>query len=576
MSERLENALPWLEGLLFALLLAWLAASAVLVKTEYYDGYDSIVNASYFLGESKEYQSTRGPLMGLLLIPAEAIKRAQSMHPLEVAPHHITMAVLHSVYLLGAYFILIRVCGRRFASWLAYLCAVPVFLFFTYAPFISHDILPGIFLLTMVYLADRFMDSPGKRKLAGLILLGAGAALIKHTYALFWVFCFAGPVLLALIEKRKAAFGPALKLVLAAAGSGLLCVLVLGIALKGAMPDLGFFERVARQVEYLSGEAHDKSQISPLWIYLRNFPAFGVAAVLLILPGLVLSWRKSRMLRACVIVWVLAVIVMHLIGIRQVRYLAFVMPLTALLIVAPIQWLSRFRVGLPAVGLAWVSVFFTIYSPLREALHAFDVFHRTNPARAFLKPLDESGYLRTPIVINWGLLSFMHEREVPLVSDIYHGTFHLGSHHLFNLYGLKQGDIVRIESNQLGQLQDWPDGAVLMGTSAGPLLNPVSWQRVPPRNRDVLEQFIYLSEHLDVSPVSVVSGTMNGQNYAVAQMPELAALRPKILIPRWVSEEYPGGSQAVEMVMDNAWVLHGVKQLPLNKPVRIRYFKRVE
>ena len=202
--------------------------------------------------------------MGSLLTPAEAIKQAQGMHPLEVAPHHLTMALLHCVYLLGAYFILIRVCGRHFASWLAYLCAVPAFLFFTYAPYISHDILPGIFLLTMVYLSDRYMDSPGKGKSIALVLLGAGAALIKHTYALFWVFCFLGPVLLALFEKRKEAFRPVAMLVLAAIGSGVLCVIVLGIALKGALPELGFFERIARQVEYLSGEAHDKSQISPL------------------------------------------------------------------------------------------------------------------------------------------------------------------------------------------------------------------------------------------------------------------------------------------------------------------------
>lgn len=574
---------PWLPGLergLFVLLIGWLFAAAALVELEYYDGYDSILNADYFIGETEGYQATRGPLMGLLLVPAQAYKRSAHLHPLDVRPHHFTLAILHSLYLLAVYLVIVRVCGRSLASLMAFLFAVPVFLFFTYAPFISHDILPGIFLLGMVVLADRFMDRPGKGAWMGLVLLGGGAALIKHTYALFWVFVVLGPVAVAVLEgvrdsKGRKIFRATLMLLGAAVASGVLCVVVLGFALKGAMPDLGFFERVGEQIEYLSGEAHDKSQISPLWVYLRNLPAFGIAAMVLILPGLVMSWRENRTLRACVIVWVLGVIAMHVISIRQVRYLAFLLPITALLIATPIRVLLKQPFALPGLLALWATNLFTAWSPVGEAGHAFSDFYRHSPARAFLEPVDTDGLLRTPIILNWGLLSFMHERDAPLVADIYHDTFHLGTHHLFNLYDCEKGDLIQLSNDEIPHLENWPDGAVMMGTSAGPLLNPVSWKRVPARNKDVLEQFIFLSKSITVAPEQVTVRSTNKGDVAVVQLPVLADLGPRVLIPRWVSAEYPS-SHPVEMVGDDIWVLHGVKQLPLLQPVRLRYFRRVD
>lgn len=570
-----EKMLPWLERGLFLLLIGWLFAAAARMELEYYDGYDSMLNADYFLGETESYQSTRGPLMGFLLVPAQAFKRSAGLHPLEVRPHHFTMALLHGLYLLAVYLVLIRVCGRSLASWLAFLFAVPVFLFFTYAPFISHDILPGIFLLGMVYLADRFMDTPGKRTWTGLVLLGAGAALIKHTYALFWVFILLGPVVLALLERRGAGRVRALALLGAALASGLVSVLVLGFVLEGAMPELGFFARIGRQIGYLSGEAHDKSQVSPLWVYLRNLPAFGIAAMVLVIPGLIMSWRVNRMLRACVIVWVLGLIAMHVISIRQVRYLAFLLPLTALLIATPIQVLLKHSLALPLLLLAWATNLFTVYSPLREAAHAFSTFYCTSPVRAFLEPVDTDGVLRTPIIVNWNLLSFMHERDAPLVADIYHDTFHLGTHHLSDLYDCERADLIRLESEQVPQLEKWPDRSAMLITTSGPLLNPVSWKRVPARNRDALQQLVFLAETKEVAPGQVTARASNQGNVAAVQWPGLADLTPKVFLPRWISPEYPD-SHPVEMVAVDLWVLRGVQRLPLSHVVTLRYFRRVE
>ena len=60
------------ERLFFLLLGGWLLAAAAVVDIEYYDGLDSVANARFYTGQSPEYVATRGPLMGLLLIPAEA------------------------------------------------------------------------------------------------------------------------------------------------------------------------------------------------------------------------------------------------------------------------------------------------------------------------------------------------------------------------------------------------------------------------------------------------------------------------------------------------------------------------
>ena len=72
----------------FLFLFGWLAASAWLVVVELFDGYQNICNARFFLGYSDKYQVLRFPMLGLLLVPAEAVKQALELHPLNVRPHH--------------------------------------------------------------------------------------------------------------------------------------------------------------------------------------------------------------------------------------------------------------------------------------------------------------------------------------------------------------------------------------------------------------------------------------------------------------------------------------------------------
>jgi hypothetical protein len=103
----------------------------------------------------------------------------------------------------------------------------------------------------------------------------------------------------------------------------------------------------------------------------------------------------------------------------------------------------------------------------------------------------------------------------------------------------------------------------------------VSWKRVPARNRDTLQQLVFLAETKEVAPGQVTARASNQGNVAAVQWPGLADLTPKVFLPRWVSPEYPD-SHPVEMVAEDLWILHGVERLPLSQAVTLRYFRRVE
>ncbi|MEZ4654778.1 MAG: hypothetical protein R3E12_14635 [Candidatus Eisenbacteria bacterium] len=133
------------EVVVFAILLGWLAMAVSLVDIEYYDGFDSICNARYFLGWIDTYTATRGPLLGLLLVPAELIKGRMGLPPWRYdRPRARPAARRVSDRLLphGA-----KVLQGAGPVLLAFVAAIPTFLFFGYAPFVSHDLFPGLVFL---------------------------------------------------------------------------------------------------------------------------------------------------------------------------------------------------------------------------------------------------------------------------------------------------------------------------------------------------------------------------------------------------------------------------------------------
>lgn len=63
------------------------------------------------------------------------------------------MALAHLIHLLGCWRLISRIHGANAAGVLGFILAVPTLLFFSYAPFVSHDIFPGVIALGMLVLA---------------------------------------------------------------------------------------------------------------------------------------------------------------------------------------------------------------------------------------------------------------------------------------------------------------------------------------------------------------------------------------------------------------------------------------
>ena len=165
----------------------WLFIAAGATDIDYSDGYAAIANAQHFLGLSDGYFGQRGPLMALLLVPAEWAANRLGLHPLDIRPHHFTLALVQVVYLIFVVRILLKEYRDRRSVLVAFLISIPTFIFFSYSPFLSHDIFPGVLFLAMLALAERFAVRPRINVWLALVVTGIAVALVKHTYALCWV-----------------------------------------------------------------------------------------------------------------------------------------------------------------------------------------------------------------------------------------------------------------------------------------------------------------------------------------------------------------------------------------------------
>ena len=463
-----ERSLRLAEGLVFAGLAAWLAAAAALVQVEYYDGLDAVANARLFLGQSDHYVVSRGPLLSLLLVPAQWLAQRLALPPLDFAVHHAAMALLHLGYALAAYAAIAGVFGRTRAGLLAFVAAVPCFLFFSYAPFLSHDLIPGAALLGMLFAAERYRRDPSFVSWAALVVLGAAAVLVKHTYALFWV--------MILVSHAVVCFGPGarrgergdgaspaafFRLFAGAVASAAIFWLGLAFVLGFTWPDEAAWLRPLRQIQHMAGQ-YDAGQYEtfPWWLYLRNLPAYGVATMVAIVPGLYLSWRGSRLQRSFVVAWLVAIAAMHVLAAREVRYLAFLAPLSALLIVPAFQWAGRRR---PALAVLVLLLGFDLWRVVPEAARIRDPFYTSGVTQRLLEPLVEGG--PGPILINWKLRSFRPQGRVPMPGDRYHRVFHVGPHHLGIFYGYGPDDFRQISAPDRVALSVWPEGTLLVFSS---------------------------------------------------------------------------------------------------------------
>jgi hypothetical protein len=487
-------------GSMIAGVCGWQLAATLLVDVEYFDGLETMLNARYLLGDAPRYSPARWPFMTLLALPAEALRGPLGLHPLDVRIDHAMSGALHVLYAAGVAALLRRCCGGGWAVVAAWAAAIPTYVFFSYAPFLSNDLAPGVALLWMILLADRHLSAPSTRGIVLLVALGAASALVKPIYGLFWL-----SLLIAIAGAPGPAGGLRLRrfgqLSAAAVASAAIYWLVCAALLPAE--DLGVPRWLSPYAQIRDLASGAGTVETPAWVYLRNLPGYGYAAVVLLVPALAMAARTAGTARTACIAWLVCAAAVQLHPQREVRYLAFLAPTTALLIVAPLRVLltsHRLVVAATIAGIVLPWLPFVTYSPLDAARQIARPFYRESDLRSLLEPLGFGAERRRPLAVLSHGLSFTPDGgSSPLAGDRYHRIHHFGRA-LMPLLGYREGEVLFGEPRSLGELMRAGFQGFVLRSSAGGLANPVSWQGGPPPGRRELRQWIGYTAQLELRP----------------------------------------------------------------------------
>ena len=406
----------------------WLVVCAFTVEVEYFDGFDTICNTLYFTGESQHYLWNRNPAISLLMAPARWVGRALALSPRDVRAYHLEMCLFHIGLLVLCFGVLRKRASSAALATVAFAMGLLVFMFFSYAPFLSHDLLPGGILLGMLILAERFAEEPKPGRWLGLVLLGGAAALFKPTYGVLWLVVLLSRALPAACPKSfRLAPTPVRAWLLLGGGAGCsaaLYWLVMGWALKGTTPGVAFLLRPWEQLATL-GAAHAAMTAQPWWFYLRNLPFYGLGTVLLVLPGIYLSLKNGdRLGQSAALCWVFGFVAISLLPFKETRYIAFLMPLSAVVVLPALEWSWQRRLGR---CLTLVVLAFDLTVAGREAARVRYPFYQHSQMEAFLGMLEEDD---PQLVVFGDMLSFAPPLRSPLAGDPYHRLFHFDIYHL--------------------------------------------------------------------------------------------------------------------------------------------------
>jgi hypothetical protein len=415
------------------LITLWLIACAFVIGGEYSDGYNTIANARHFFGDNPDYFFQRGPLAALVLWPVEVIVGALDLGPFDVRPYHVYSGLLHSAYLFGCWILLDR-SGQPFIPRIvAFVAAILSVIFYAYSPYLSHDIIPGVLFLLLIFLCNRWICTPTISTAMQLVLLGTAVTFIKQTYAIFWVSLCVYVVLAFLFkwnEGRVCARKTLLLLALAGL-SGTISWIGYGWFTAAEISEVSLLERPLVMLNSVAAQYNNDGDLSllfPWTLYLQNLHNYGIATVLLVIPGIVLAFRGSdARLKMIAICWLVGVITLQSVTFKEVRYLAFLAPLSAMLIVPVISLLHRSRTLFPAL-LAVVLI--DQYRGMTMAAAQITAAPGVDIAR-FVGDLENRGKIVTS-----PNLSFIFMAGGPIHRDRYHGIYHLDAAHL---YGFVEG-----------------------------------------------------------------------------------------------------------------------------------------
>lgn len=447
-TPTVENRIRRAGHLSLLILGSWLCVAGYLVNVEYGDGYSVVANAEYLLGTSESWFWQRGPFMALFLVPAEWFAQRLALAPLDVRPHHLMMAALHLFYLAATWQMLVARYGAQLATLLGWLAAIPTMLFFSYAPFISHDILPGLLVLYLLQISERFPHQPSARDFGLFFGLVSILVLIKQTYAVVPVAILLARLgaLLSIrgLNARETRAG--LLLAGASALAGALCWAIYSAMSAARFPEIPFLLRPLAVIDAIGNSyagLRDLKDLFNPWLYLRNISAYGVLAMTLVLPGLAIAWRArdsgSRQLALC---WILLFAAIALTPFREVRYLGFLAPVSACLIIPVIALV--FERGMPYRILLGLVLLADLARVVPEATRIADPYYRDG-VTAFFEPLEHERDSAAPIFFGIGWLSFIAPDQRAFVGDAFHRITEMQIEQLRILYDLPRDRVFRIK-----------------------------------------------------------------------------------------------------------------------------------
>lgn len=412
--------------------------------------------------------------MAWLLMPAEALRLLTEGDALDPRPYHAVSASLHAIYLLGVYWFLCRIRGRSWSVLVSFAVAVPTFLFFAFAAFLSLDILPGLGLIAMTFWMGRWLESPSRKDWLSLVVIGAAAALFKQTYGLFWVALLVAVVAMWLVPSWRATAPRGRATAWLAGGaflSGLITWLVLSAVLGKVFGfgEIPFLLRPWAQIHTVTMQTHE----APWWIYIRNAPSFGLLTMILLVPGWWLSRRSQRpAIRISLVIVPVLLVFMHLIPYREVRYLVFLSPIAALLIVPAVEWLLSRRWTMAMLALLLIFELIPPYpwARLPEAVEIAQPFYRHSELREFVEAF--RAHRGGAVFYQGENLGYRPQTVSKLVGDRRNEIFQFGPHQLYDLERIGSADFALVQPPQTAAAV--PPGSLVVGAN-GTVLNVISW-----------------------------------------------------------------------------------------------------
>jgi hypothetical protein len=343
---------------------------------------------------------------------------------------------------------------------LAFATAVTTVVFYGFSPYVSHDILPGLLFLLMIYIANRWLSEGSRVDALLLVIIGAAVVLIKQTYALFWIVIvvYGAMAMLLRWDDRRVDWRKFALLLGLAALSGVLTWLGYTWFMAEQWAHIPWYLRplaLASAVSHIYTENADR--VFPADLYLRNLHNLGILAMLLVIPGVVMALRgRSARLRMIAVCWVLSAVAIQLVTFKEVRYVLFLAPLTAVLIAPVIEWAMKQRVLLIAMVLV-VAV---------DQVRGFSVAAKQVAATATIDPVRffQSAGTEGRIVAS-ELVSFVYDAKSPLQRDSYHGIYHISARVIFGLQESETQVYELTDTRELGMADLQPGDRVYVANS---------------------------------------------------------------------------------------------------------------